>query len=48
MNKLKISQIQFEAKSTPDENAKLLKTNFLKVSSNRIFRDFDKKSDFNY
>tara|TARA_B100000579_G_scaffold382954_1_gene352491 strand:- start:167 stop:742 length:576 start_codon:yes stop_codon:yes gene_type:complete len=23
-------------------------TNFLKVSSNRIFRDLDKKSDFNY
>ena len=31
MKKLRISQIQFQAKSTPDENAKLLKTNFLKT-----------------
>ena len=31
MKKLRISQIQFQAKSTPDENAKLLETNFLKT-----------------
>ena len=31
MKKLKISQIQFQAKSTPAENAKLLKKYFIKT-----------------
>ena len=31
MKKLRISQIQFQAKSTPNENAKLLERNFLKT-----------------
>ena len=37
MNTINISQIQFEAKSTPLENAKLLRKNFEKTNINHQY-----------
>ena len=45
MKKLRISQIQFQAKSTPDENAKLLKTNFLiSLTMSYVYNNGKKKT----